>query len=229
MAEEERKKELSPMAYYQEWVKAWKKDTSKEAVQKHFEETGEDVHTQLTNMFQHQTDREYRIMMGTDLRILRDPLLMRMRPEHKKAVFGGDPAYPTVNYEQDPNQTVDYRGPNFHEPVQDPLDYLRKIGRLISQDELDKLLSKEKEEEENESDELDEAMAVAVDIGEKDDEDEGEDEIPDAKIDEDEGEDEIQEDGIPDAKIDEDEGEDEIQEDEIQEDEIPDSGSAGSH
>lgn len=72
------------MAFYSEWVKAWKRDTSREAVQKHFEETGEDENTQLIEMFSHQTDREYRIMMGTDIRIKRDPLAMRMREDQIK-------------------------------------------------------------------------------------------------------------------------------------------------
>lgn len=72
------------MAYYSEWVEAWKRDTSREAVQKHFEETGEDENTQLIEMFQHQTDREYRIMMGTDIRIQRDPLAMRMQEDQIK-------------------------------------------------------------------------------------------------------------------------------------------------
>lgn len=35
-------------------------------------------------MFQHQTDREYRIMMGTDTRIPRDPLAMRMKEDQIK-------------------------------------------------------------------------------------------------------------------------------------------------
>lgn len=35
-------------------------------------------------MFSHQTDREYRIMMGTDTRIRRDPLAMRMREDQIK-------------------------------------------------------------------------------------------------------------------------------------------------
>lgn len=35
-------------------------------------------------MFSHQTDREYRIMMGTDIRIRRDPLAMRMREDQIK-------------------------------------------------------------------------------------------------------------------------------------------------
>ena len=54
------------------------------AVQKHFEETGEDENTQLIEMFTHQTDQEYRIMMGTDVRIRRDPLAMRMREDQIK-------------------------------------------------------------------------------------------------------------------------------------------------
>lgn len=170
-AEEERKAEIGSLAYYKEWVKAWKKDTSKEAVQKHFEETGEDEDLQLLNMFLYQTEREYRIMMGTDTRIRRDPLTMRMRPELKKAVFGGDPVYPTINYEQDPDHVVDYRGPNFHEPVPDILEVLRQKGRLISREELAKKLAKEKAEVELEFDDIDDAIAGAIDIGEKDDED----------------------------------------------------------
>lgn len=83
-AEQERLERIGPMAYYSEWVKAWKRDTSREAIQKHFEETGEDENTQLIEMFCHQTDREYRIMMGTDLRIRRDPLAMRMREDQIK-------------------------------------------------------------------------------------------------------------------------------------------------
>lgn len=83
-AEQERLKEVGPIAYYSEWVKEWKRDTSREAVQKHFEETGEDENAQLIEMFTHQTDREYRIMIGTDTRIQRDPLAMRMREDQIK-------------------------------------------------------------------------------------------------------------------------------------------------
>lgn len=82
--ERERLEKIGPLAYYSEWVEAWKRDTSREAVQKHFEETGEDENTQLIDMFSYQTDREYRIMMGTDLRIPRDPLAMRMREDQIK-------------------------------------------------------------------------------------------------------------------------------------------------
>lgn len=65
-------------------MKGWKNDTSREAIEKHFEETGEDEITQLIDMFSHQTDREYRIMMGTDIRIKRDPLAMRLREDQIK-------------------------------------------------------------------------------------------------------------------------------------------------
>lgn len=52
---------------------------------------------QLAEMFSHQTREEYRIMAGTDLRIKRDPLAIRMREELKKegkwvayvCMFGG--------------------------------------------------------------------------------------------------------------------------------------------
>lgn len=83
-AEQEKLQKIGPLAYYSEWVKAWKRDTSREAVQQHFEETGEDENTQLIEMFTYQTDREYRIMMGTDTRIRRDPLAMRMREDQIK-------------------------------------------------------------------------------------------------------------------------------------------------
>ncbi|KAK4781710.1 hypothetical protein SAY86_015812 [Trapa natans] len=170
-AEQERLERIGPMAYYSEWVKAWKGDTSREAVQKHYEETGEDENTQLIKMFQHQTDREYRIMMGTDIRIRRDPLAMRMREDQIKQIWGGDPVYPTVNYIQDPNQVIDYRGPDFHEPTPDMLSYLKEHGKIITRDELEKILAKEKSEELEIAD-MDEAMAQAVDIGENDDDEE---------------------------------------------------------
>lgn len=87
-AEHDRLEKEGPIAYYSEWVKAWKKDTSREAVQKHFEETGEDENTQLIEMFSCQTAREYRVMMGTDYRVSRDPLAMRMTEDQiKQSMF----------------------------------------------------------------------------------------------------------------------------------------------
>ncbi|KAJ4969486.1 hypothetical protein NE237_016187 [Protea cynaroides] len=168
-AEQERLERIGPIAYYSEWVKGWKRDTSREAVKKHFEETGEDENTQLITMFQHQTDREYRIMMGTDVRIRRDPLAMRMREDLIKEIWGGDPVYPTVNYIQDPNEVIDYRGPDFHEPTPNMLAYLMEHGKITSREEIEKILAKQKTEELEMTD-IDEAMAQAVDIGENDDE-----------------------------------------------------------
>uniref|UniRef100_A0A5B6YZT3 Plastid transcriptionally active 12 n=1 Tax=Davidia involucrata TaxID=16924 RepID=A0A5B6YZT3_DAVIN len=168
-AEQERLEKIGPVAYYSEWVKAWKRDTSHEAVQKHFEETGEDENIQLVEMFTHQTDQEYRIMMGTDVRIRRDPLAMKMREDQIKQIWGGDPVYPTVNYIQDPNEVIDFRGPDFHEPTPTMLAYLKEHGKIISRDELEKILAKEKTEE-LEIIDMDEALAKAVDIGENDDE-----------------------------------------------------------
>lgn len=175
-AEQERLEKVGPLAFYSEWVEAWKKDTSREAVQKHFEETGEDENAQLIEMFTCQTDREYRIMMGTDNRIRRDPLAMRMREDQIKQIWGGDPVYPTVNYIQDPNEVIDYRGPDFHEPTPNMLDFLKEHGKVITREELEKILAKEKTEV-VEMAEIDDAMAQAVDIGENDDEgDDSEDE-----------------------------------------------------
>lgn len=168
-AEKERLEKIGPIAYYSEWVKAWKRDTSREAIQKHFEETGEDENAQLVEMFCHQTDREYRIMMGTDVRIPRDPLAMRMREDQIKQIWGGDPVYPTINYIQDPNEVIDFRGPDFHEPTPDMLSNLKEHGKIISREELEKILAKEKTEQLEMTD-IDEAMARAVDIGENDDE-----------------------------------------------------------
>ncbi|KAM1864563.1 hypothetical protein FF1_004640 [Malus domestica] len=170
-AEQERLDRTGPLAYYSEWVKAWKRDTSREAVQKHYEETGENETTQLIEMFSHQTDREYRIMMGTDTRIRRDPLAMRMREDQIKQIWGGDPVYPTVNYIQDPDEVIDYRGADFHEPTPDMLSFLKEHKKIISREELEKILSKEKTQE-LEAPDIEEAMAQAVDIGE---DDEGED------------------------------------------------------
>ncbi|KAM6551995.1 hypothetical protein CsatB_001803 [Cannabis sativa] len=169
--ERERLSRDGPLSYYSEWVKAWKKDTSREAIQKHYEETGEDEIAQLIDMFCHQTDREYRIMMGTDIRIPRDPLAMRMREDQIKQIWGGDPVYPTVNYIQEPDKVIDYRGPDFHEPTPNMLDFLKEHGKIISREELEKLLAKDKTEE-VQVPEIEEAMAQAVDIGENEDESE---------------------------------------------------------
>ncbi|CAL9751361.1 unnamed protein product [Musa acuminata subsp. burmannicoides] len=181
LAEQRRLEEIGPIAYYSEWVKAWDRDISREAVQKHYEETGEDENIQLIEMFEHQTAEEYRIMMGTDIRIKRDPLAMRMREDLIKEIWGGDPVYPTINYIQDPDEVIDYRGPDFHEPTPNMLAYLMEQGKIIPRQELEKILAKEKTQELEVTD-MDEAMASAVDIGEDDDEDESEEE--DEKVEE---------------------------------------------
>lgn len=66
---------------------------------------------------------------------------------------------------------MDYRGPDFHEPTPNMLAHLKEHGKIISRDELEKILAKEKTEE-LEMPDIDEAMARAVDIGENEDEDE---------------------------------------------------------
>lgn len=43
------------------------------------------------------------------------------------AVWGGDPVYPTINYIQDPDEVIDYRGPDFHEPTPNMLAYLMEV------------------------------------------------------------------------------------------------------
>ncbi|XP_078176442.1 plastid transcriptionally active 12 [Carex rostrata] len=175
-AERERLYEIGPIAYYSEWVSAYKDvDTSREAVQKRFEETGMTENQQLAEMFSHQTREEYRIMAGTDLRIKRDPLAIRMREELKKEIFGGDPVYPTVNYIRDPNEVVDYRGHDFHEPVPSPMSYLLENRFLTSAEDFEKMMAKEKGLE-FEISAIDKAMSTAVDIGETDDIEESEEE-----------------------------------------------------
>ncbi|KAL5097006.1 hypothetical protein RYX36_001333 [Vicia faba] len=197
-AEQEKMERIGPIAYYSEWVKAWKGDTSREAIQKHFEETGEDETAQLIEMFSHQTAGEYRIMMGTDIRIQRDPLAMRMREDQIKQIWGGDPVYPTVNYIQDPDEVIDYRGPDFHEPTPNMLSYLKEHGKIISREELEKLLEKQKTEQVEVSD-IDVAMAKAVDIGENDDEEDSDIDVEEAAGEEEEeveadGDEEVEED-----------------------------------
>ncbi|KAL4557888.1 hypothetical protein LXL04_036082 [Taraxacum kok-saghyz] len=172
-AERDRLQKDGPLAYYSEWVKAWKKDTSREAVKKHYEETGEDENTQLIEMFSCQTAAEYRTMMGTDYRIARDPLAMRMREDQIKQIWGGDPVYPTINYIQDPDQVIDFRGPDFHEPTPNILAFLQENGNITSKEEIDRILASEKVEKVKVKSPVndDEAMAKAVDIGEKEDSD----------------------------------------------------------
>ncbi|XP_039054122.1 protein PLASTID TRANSCRIPTIONALLY ACTIVE 12, chloroplastic-like [Hibiscus syriacus] len=86
-------------------------------------------------------------------------------------VWGGDPVYPTVNYIQDPDEVIDYRGPDFHEPTPNMLAHLKEHGKIISREDLEKILAKEKTEELEMTD-IDDAMARAVDIGENEDDEE---------------------------------------------------------
>lgn len=44
------------------------------------------------------------------------------------AVWGGDPVYPTKNYEQDPDAVADYRNENLHEPTPDIVDKLQDVS-----------------------------------------------------------------------------------------------------
>lgn len=44
------------------------------------------------------------------------------------AVWGGDPVYPTINYEQDPDHVADYRNENMHEPIPDIVEMLREVS-----------------------------------------------------------------------------------------------------
>lgn len=166
------------MAYYKEWVKEWRDDTSQAAVKEKAKRTGKGVVDQLLDMMQQQSLKEYRKMQGTDIRIRRDPLTMRMSEEEVKQVWGGDPVYPTINYVQDPDCVADFRNANMHEPTPDILEQLRDDGRLITQEELQELLAREERDaQEIEGGSFDDGMTGAIDIGDKeDDDDEEEDE-----------------------------------------------------
>ncbi|KAG0590719.1 hypothetical protein KC19_1G122200 [Ceratodon purpureus] len=183
--EESRRKKVGAVAYYKEWVKAWRQDTSKEAVEEKKKNSSEGVVDQLLDMLQHQSLKEYRKMQGTDIRIARDPLTMRMPEEEMKQVWGGDPVYPTINYEQDPDCVADFRNANMHEPTPDILEQLRDDNILITQEELQELLAKEEREaQELEGGSFDDGMTGAIDIGDKeDDEDDEEDEEDDEEDD----------------------------------------------
>ncbi|XP_024525277.1 protein PLASTID TRANSCRIPTIONALLY ACTIVE 12, chloroplastic-like [Selaginella moellendorffii] len=188
-AEAKRRDEIGAMAYYHEWVKAWDKDTSKEAVQKHYEETGEDVALQLMNMLACQTQREYRQMMGTDVRIRRDPLVMRATREMKRSVFGGDPVYPTINYRKKPDEIPDYRGPNFHQPRPNLIEHLIRGGRMKTRAEHNRIMALQQQRLEaaaaraEEDEAVVEEMAAAIDIGDKDIEEEDDEEEDDVDVD----------------------------------------------
>jgi len=120
-------------------------------------------------------------MMGTDVRIQRDPLAMRMREDQIKQIWGGDPVYPTINYVQDPDEVADYRGPEFHEPTPEVVPYLMEHGIMITKEELYARLNEEREDVNQDITyipEVKDPMATAIDIGEQsynedsDDEDE---------------------------------------------------------
>ncbi|XP_024387345.1 protein PLASTID TRANSCRIPTIONALLY ACTIVE 12, chloroplastic [Physcomitrium patens] len=176
--EEERREEVGAVAYYHEWVEKWKKDTSNVAVEDTSKVTGEGVVDQLLDMLQHQSQREYRRMQGTDFRIARDPLTLRMPEEEIKQVWGGDPVYPTKNYEQDPDAVADYRNENLHEPTPDIVDKLQDDGILITREELQEILDREEREEREKEllEDDDDGMIGAIDIGDKEDDEDEDDE-----------------------------------------------------
>lgn len=76
---------MGSMAYYKEWVKEWRPDTSKAAVKEQEKKTGQGLVDQMMDMLQLQSRGEYRQMQGTDIRIRRDPLTMRLSEEEVKA------------------------------------------------------------------------------------------------------------------------------------------------
>lgn len=82
--EEARRKKVGAMAYYKEWVNKWREDTSQAAVKEKATRTGKGVVDQLLDMMEKQSLKEYRKMQGTDIRIRRDPLIMRMPEEEIK-------------------------------------------------------------------------------------------------------------------------------------------------
>jgi hypothetical protein len=46
-------------------------------------------------------------------------------------VWGGDPVYPTINYEQPPDMVADYRNENMHEPIPDIVELLREVRLIV--------------------------------------------------------------------------------------------------
>ncbi|CAI5994613.1 unnamed protein product [Closterium sp. NIES-64] len=66
-------------------------------------------------------------------------------PPFPPTVWGGDPVYPTVNYEQAPGHGVDNRGPNFNEPSEDPFSVL---GKVVTQEQMEAIMTREQEEKE---------------------------------------------------------------------------------
>jgi hypothetical protein len=50
----------------------------------------------------------------------------------KYAVWGSDPVYTTINYAHDPDEVIDYRGPEFHEPTPEVVTFLMEVWDSIS-------------------------------------------------------------------------------------------------
>ncbi|CAI5495320.1 unnamed protein product [Closterium sp. Naga37s-1] len=196
--EEELRGRLGDLAYYQEWVAAWPHDTSLKAVRRVARETGRPMEHQILDMLAMQTQREYNAMCGRDVRLQKDPLAIRMDKKQCKRVWGGDPVYPTVNYEQQPDHVVDYRGPNFHEPSEDPFSVVRQQGRVVTQEQMEAIMAREQEEEEAFLQELEETGEDAVDIGEEEEDEEEEEEEEEDEEEEDEiSEDDDSDEGQP--------------------------------
>ncbi|CAI7800900.1 unnamed protein product [Closterium sp. NIES-53] len=85
-----------------------------------------------------------------------------------------------------PHHVVDYRGPNFHEPSEDPFSVVRQQGRVVTQEQMEAIMAREQEEEEAFLQELEETGEDAVDIGEEEEEEEDEEEEEEEEEDEEE-------------------------------------------
>jgi len=73
---------------------------------------------------------ETRVLFSSFLSVLFHGFMLVVEILLTVAVWGGDPVYPTVNYIQDPNEIIDYRGPDFHEPTPNILAYLKEVSTM---------------------------------------------------------------------------------------------------
>ncbi|GBG88576.1 hypothetical protein CBR_g48045 [Chara braunii] len=156
------------IAYYKEWARRY--NPPPEEVEQKSEVD------QLFDLLSAQTRREYLQFRDLDLRLEKDPLIWRLRPDQVEQVWGGDPVYPTKNYEQDPNAIMDFTSHKYHEPTPELVDLFKESGRMLTREQMEeekkRWIAKSKPgiDEDNRLKDDDQEVLDAVDIGDEEDE-----------------------------------------------------------
>ncbi|KAK6932126.1 LOW QUALITY PROTEIN: hypothetical protein RJ641_001750 [Dillenia turbinata] len=137
--EPERLEKEGPMAYCSEWH--GRERHLREAIQKYFEETGENENSQLIEIL------EISHYDGTDVRIRRDPLAMSMPEDQIKQIWRLEISLSYCELHSRSRSSDWILGVQIFLNQPQHVGFLKEHGKIISREELEQRLAKEKTEE----------------------------------------------------------------------------------